>query len=122
MGLFSRRNGRRLLALSALAAATAAVPVAISAPWEDVVGAGSLGHSLADVIGGGARPFCSSDAPGRWTCAIPIPGSSTLAEYRLRSVGRCWSGARHGRGGRTLPATVRGCVGMWDQLRLADRL
>ena len=84
--------------------------------------AGSLGHSLADVIGGVERPMCASDSPGRWTCVIPDAARHSLTEYRLRSAGRCWGGHRDGPGGQPLPRTVRGCVGMWDQLRLADRL
>jgi hypothetical protein len=119
---FTRRNGRRLLALTALAAAAVGVPTAVASPWEDGVHAGSLGHSLANVIGGVQRPLCDADGPGRWTCVVPVRGSRTLAEYRLRAYGRCWSGHRKDRDGPALPRSVRGCVGMWDQLRLADRL
>jgi hypothetical protein len=119
---FTRRNGRRLLALTALAAAAVGVPTAVASPWEDGVRAGSLGHSLANVIGGVQRPLCLTDAPGRWTCVIPDPASRTMAEYRLRAYGRCWSGRRDGHAGQALPRSVRGCVGMWDQLRIADRL
>lgn len=123
MRVFSRRNGRRLLALVALAAAAAGVPAAVASPWEDGVRAGSLAHSLGNVIGGlPIRPTCSSDRPRHWTCVVPDPASRTVAEYRLKSVGRCWHGRRDDRGGRTLPVHVRGCVGMWDQLRIADRL
>jgi hypothetical protein len=119
---FTRRNGRRLLAVGALAAAAAGVPTAMASPWEDAVHAGSLGHSLANVIGGVQRPLCEADAPGRWTCVIAVRGNRTLAEYRLRSAGRCWSGRRVSDDGPALARRVRGCVGMWDQLRLADRL
>jgi hypothetical protein len=119
---FTRRNGRRLLAVTALCAAAAGVPTAMASPWENGVHAGSLGHSLANVIGGVQRPLCTAGAPGRWTCVIAMRGYRTLAEYRLRSSARCWSGRRVGSDGPALPRTVRGCVGMWDQLRLADRL
>jgi hypothetical protein len=119
---FTRRNGRRLLALGALTAAAAGVPAAMASPWEDAIRAGSLGHSLANAIGGVERPLCASQAPGRWTCVIPDPARRTLTEYRLRSAGRCWTGRRDGTGGQPLPRSVRGCVGMWDQLRIGDRL
>jgi hypothetical protein len=120
---FTRRNGRRLLAVTALGAAAVGVPTAVASPWEDGVRAGSLGHSLANVIGGVERPLCASDRPGRWTCVIPDPARRTLTEYRLRADGHCWSGRRDGDGGgQPLPRSVRGCVGMWDQLRIADRL
>ena len=119
---FTRRNGRRLLAVAARAGASVGVPAAVASPWEGDVRAGSLAHSLANTIGGVERPLCAGQAPGRWTCVIPDPARRTLTEYRLRSAGRCWSGRRDGHGGRALPRTVRGCVGMWDQLRLGDRL
>jgi len=119
---FTRRNGRRLLAVMALGAAAAGIPAAVASPWEGAVRAGSLAHSLANTIGGVEHPLCAAEAPGRWSCVIPDPARRTLTEYSLRSTGRCWSGRRDGRGGQPLPRTVRGCVGMWDQLRLADRL
>jgi hypothetical protein len=122
MALLSRRTGRRVLAVGALSAVIMAVPVALGSPWEDSVRAGSLGHSLANVIGNSQRPSCRSDAPGAWTCAVPDPASGRLAEYRLTAYGRCWEGHRAALTGSHLPVAVRGCVGMWDQLRLADRL
>lgn len=109
--------------MMALGAAAAGVPAAVASPWENGVRAGSLAHSLANVIGGlPIRPTCSSEVPGRWTCVVPDPASRTVAEYRIRSARRCWHGRRDDRGGKTLPIHVRGCVGMWDQLRIADRL
>jgi hypothetical protein len=124
MGPFTRRNGRRLVAVTALAAAVAAVPTAVASPWEHSVRAGSLAHSLGHVIGGlPIRPTCSAGKPRHWVCEVPDPASRTLIQYRVRATDRCWVARREdGPGGARLPRSIRGCVGMWDQLRLADRL
>jgi hypothetical protein len=122
MPLFTRRNGRRVLAVTALAACVAAVPATVAAPWENAVTAGSLGHSLASTLGDTLPPTCSFERPGHWICDVGDPKTATLAVYRVRSSGRCWSGRRPGRGTPEMPRSVRGCVGMWDQLRLGQRL
>ena len=58
---FTRRNGRRLLAVTALAAAAAGVPAAVVSLWENEIRGGSLVHSLRNVIGGIERLLCVFD-------------------------------------------------------------
>jgi hypothetical protein len=121
MALLSRRNGRRLLAVAALAACAAAVPATVAVPWEDAVTAGSLGHSLRSVTGATLAPACRAAPRGAWVCALPDAASRTIVDYRVHARGRCWTARRKGPPVVGLPAAARGCVGMLDQLRLNDR-
>jgi hypothetical protein len=79
----------------------------------------SLAHSVRAEVDASSGGSCREDARG-WRC--PALGQSGGNDYRVRVDGRCWTARRIGPSADGLPRRARGCVGLWDQVRLADRI
>ncbi|MGI8801841.1 MAG: hypothetical protein ACR2KV_06655 [Solirubrobacteraceae bacterium] len=114
---------RRRVLIGVVVVLSAAVVVAYFTLGEKV-SAASISHSVAAKVGKGYFASCRSTAPRTWTCAVMTNDASAGGiAYAVTNSGRCWHGTRVATGGLTgLPASIAGCIGVIDQLRLNDRL
>jgi hypothetical protein len=82
----------------------------------------SLSHSVASHFGGFAG--CERRSSGCWRCDIVSQEQSDgWGPYNVVLSGSCWHGTLvRAAGYASGPRVIRGCIGIGDQLRIADRL
>jgi hypothetical protein len=88
----------------------------------------SLSHSVASAESVGSLPpfyaACSRHTESLWSCQLVTEEQSDSGgTYLVRRSGRCWTARQTAPGTLLhLPTRTSGCVGLFDQLRLSDRL
>lgn len=85
------------------------------------------GKALQYSVGGGnlglSTEPCSHGGGGAWTCGVYDDGFSGTVSYEVEVGGLgCWTAVRAGWAGEGGPKQLSGCLTVWDQVRLFDRL
>lgn len=85
------------------------------------------GKALQYSVSGGNLGFsvepCGHGDGGSWSCSVYDDGFSGAVPYDVRVGGLgCWTAIRAGRAGEGASKRLSGCLTVWDQIRLFDRL
>jgi hypothetical protein len=81
----------------------------------------SLSHSVASYLGGFAG--CVRQPSGVWRCGVSSQEQSNgWGPYNVALSGSCWHGTLVRAPGAAGPRMIHGCIGIRDQLRIADRV
>jgi hypothetical protein len=119
----------RLLLRAAAGIFVAVVAAGIYLNYFGPVDSTTLSHSVASAESVGSLPpfyaSCLRRSNEVWSCqSVTEEQSDTGGTYLVHLSGRCWTARETSAAGSGLhlPRHISGCVGIFDQLRISDRL